>query len=135
MQTNHGNFILINDYVPNEGEKIEGVSFSANSFVELNLSCPLMRERESLGYKNPTPIRAAWIPLALTRHDICGSVITGSGKKTPFSLRVLEGLLYRPRHILPIRVLILTPTRELVVQVHSMTHKIAQFIDICSCLC
>lgn len=112
----------------------EGASFSANSFVELNLSRPLLRACESLGYKKPTPIQAACIPLALTGRDICGSAITGSGKTAAFALPVLERLLYRPRRIPGIRVLILTPTRELAVQVHSMTDKIAQFTDIRSCL-
>lgn len=112
----------------------EGASFSANSFVELNLSRPLLRACESLGYKKPTPIQAACIPLALTGRDICGSAITGSGKTAAFALPVLERLLYRPRRIPAIRVLILTPTRELAVQVHSMTDKIAQFTDVRSCL-
>ncbi|CAM0949884.1 unnamed protein product [Alopecurus aequalis] len=58
----------------------EGASFSANSFLELNLSRPLIRACEALGYQKPTPIQAACIPLALTGRDICGSAITGSGK-------------------------------------------------------
>ncbi|KAF8659727.1 hypothetical protein HU200_058186 [Digitaria exilis] len=85
----------------------EGASFHANSFLELNLSRPLIRACEALGYQKPTPIQvstfnsllaghAACIPLALTGRDICGSAITGSGKRVP-----------------AIRVLILTPTREL----------------------
>ncbi|KAL5223961.1 hypothetical protein ABZP36_010600 [Zizania latifolia] len=108
----------------------EGASFHANSFLELNLSRPLLRACEALGYQKPTPIQAACIPLALTGRDICGSAITGSGKTAAFSLPVLERLLFRPKRVPAIRVLILTPTRELAAQVHSMIEKLAQFTDI-----
>eukprot|EP00897_Mesotaenium_endlicherianum_P008915 jgi/Mesen1/8051/ME000043S07436 len=98
--------------------RVEGTSFSAQSFSELKLSRPL----------------AACVPLALTGRDICGSAVTGSGKTAAFALPVLERLLYRPRRVPATRVLILTPTRELAVQVHSMTEKLAQFTDIRTCL-
>ncbi|KAG0567645.1 hypothetical protein KC19_7G151100 [Ceratodon purpureus] len=111
-----------------------GASFSATSFGELNLSRPLIRACEALGYKQPTPIQAACIPLALTGRDICGSAVTGSGKTGAFALPMLERLLYRPRRIPAIRCLILTPTRELAVQVHSMIQKLAQFTDITSAI-
>ncbi|KAL0438404.1 UNVERIFIED_CONTAM: DEAD-box ATP-dependent RNA helicase 28 [Sesamum latifolium] len=114
---------------------VEGVSFHANSFLDLHLSRPLLRACEALGYSKPTPIQAACIPLALTGRDICGSAITGSGKTAAFSLPTLERLLYRPKNRPAIRVLILTPTRELAVQVHSMIGKLAQFMtDIRCCL-
>uniref|UniRef100_A0ACD5YJT7 Uncharacterized protein n=1 Tax=Avena sativa TaxID=4498 RepID=A0ACD5YJT7_AVESA len=77
---------------------------------------------------------AACIPLALTGRDICGSAITGSGKTAAFSLPVLERLLFRPKRVPAIRVLILTPTRELAAQVHSMIEKLSQFTDIRCCL-
>lgn len=112
----------------------EGTSFHANSFMELNLSRPLLRACETLGYTKPTPIQAACVPLALSGRDICGSAITGSGKTAAFALPTLERLLYRPKRAPAIRVLILTPTRELAVQVHSMVQKIAQFTDIRCCL-
>ncbi|KAL3845334.1 hypothetical protein ACJIZ3_002737 [Penstemon smallii] len=113
----------------------EGVSFHANSFIELHLSRPLLRACEALGYSKPTPIQAACVPLALTGRDICGSAITGSGKTAAFALPTLERLLFRPKSRPAIRVLILTPTRELAVQVHSMIGKLAQFMtDIRCCL-
>ncbi|KAG6648444.1 hypothetical protein CIPAW_07G148200 [Carya illinoinensis] len=102
--------------------------------MELNLSRPLLRACEALGYIKPTPIQAAVIPLALTGRDICGSAITGSGKTAAFTLPTLERLLFRPKRVPAIRVLILTPTRELAVQVHSMIEKLAQFTDIRCCL-
>ncbi|KAJ1255389.1 hypothetical protein BS78_K247700 [Paspalum vaginatum] len=93
----------------------EGASFHANSFLELNLSRPLVRACEALGYQKPTPIQAACIPLALTGRDICGSAITGSGKTAAFSLPVLERLLFRPKRCTCNQGAILTPTRELAV--------------------
>ncbi|XVE69715.1 hypothetical protein DITRI_Ditri10aG0013000 [Diplodiscus trichospermus] len=113
---------------------VEGASFHANSFMELNLSRPLLRACEALGYTQPTPIQAACIPLALTGRDICGSAVTGSGKTAAYALPTLERLLYRPKRVSAIRVLILTPARELAVQVHSMIEKLAQFTDIRCCL-
>ncbi|KAK1433108.1 hypothetical protein QVD17_10014 [Tagetes erecta] len=115
--------------------KADGVSFHANSFMDLHLSRPLLRACEALGYTKPTPIQAACIPLALTGRDICGSAVTGSGKTAAFALPTLERLLFRPKHRPAIRVLILTPTRELAVQIHSMIGKLAQFVtDIRCCL-
>ncbi|MFS8018369.1 putative RNA helicase [Helianthus anomalus] len=115
--------------------KADGVSFHANSFMNLHLSRPLLRACEALGYTKPTPIQAACIPLALTGRDICGSAVTGSGKTAAFALPTLERLLFRPKHRPAIRVLILTPTRELAVQIHSMIGKLAQFVtDIRCCL-
>ncbi|XWS24500.1 hypothetical protein CRYUN_Cryun28dG0108300 [Craigia yunnanensis] len=112
----------------------EGASFHANSFMELNLSRPLLRACETLGYTKPTPIQAACIPLALSGRDICGSAVTGSGKTAAYALPTLERLLFRPKRVSAIRVLILTPARELAVQVHSMIEKLAQFTDIRCCL-
>ncbi|XP_010920141.1 DEAD-box ATP-dependent RNA helicase 28 isoform X2 [Elaeis guineensis] len=112
----------------------DGASFHANSFIELNLSRSLLRACQALGYHKPTPIQAACIPLALTGRDICGSAITGSGKTAAFTLPVLERLLFRPKRVRAIRVLILTPTRELAAQVHSMIEKLAQFTDVRCCL-
>ncbi|KAL6493025.1 DEAD-box ATP-dependent RNA helicase 28 [Orobanche gracilis] len=115
--------------------KVEGVSYHANSFLDLHLSRPLLRACEALGYSKPTPIQAACIPLALTGRDICGSAITGSGKTAAFALPTLDRLFYRPKSRPAIRVLILTPTRELAVQNHSMIGKLAQFMnDIRCCL-
>eukprot|EP00877_Chromochloris_zofingiensis_P007931 jgi/Chrzof1/3391/Cz12g23200.t1 len=112
----------------------EGTTYAACSFADLNLSRPLLRACSVLGYTQPTPIQAAGIPLALTGRDICGSAITGSGKTAAFALPILERLLYRPRQVAATYVLILTPTRELAVQIHSMVTKLAQFTDITAAL-
>ncbi len=65
----------------------------------------------------PRPAQAACIPIALAGRDICGSAVTGSGKTAAFALPFLERLLHRPRGLAATYVLVLTPTRELAVQV------------------
>jgi ATP-dependent RNA helicase DDX27 len=62
-------------------------------------------------------MQAACIPLALTGRDICGSAVTGSGKTAAFSLPILERLLHRAKQVAATYVLIVSPTRELAVQV------------------
>lgn len=59
------------------------------------------------------------MPIALAGRDICGSAVTGSGKTAAFALPFLERLLHRPRGIAATYVLVLTPTRELAVQVRA----------------
>ncbi|KAK9947464.1 hypothetical protein M0R45_003088 [Rubus argutus] len=111
----------------------KGASFHAESFSELKLSYPLLRALDKLGFTKPTPIQAACVPLAMLGRDICGSAMTGSGKTAAFALPTLEKLLHSPKHVSSISVLVLTPTRELGLQVLSMIQKLAQFTDIRCC--
>ena len=76
------------------------------------------------------PKQAACIPLALLGRDIAGSAITGSGKTAAFTLPLLERLLHRPRNLAATYGLVLTPARELAVQVAGMVGKLAQFTDV-----
>ncbi|KAF5839817.1 P-loop containing nucleoside triphosphate hydrolase protein [Dunaliella salina] len=112
----------------------DGTTFTATSFADLQLSRPLLKAITGLGYTTPTPIQAAVVPLALAGRDVCGSAITGSGKTAAFTLPCLERLLHRPRQIAATYVLVLTPTRELAVQVHSMITTLAQHTDISAAL-
>ena len=106
-------------------------TFDAKAFDELHLSRPLTRACEALGYKKPTPIQAAVIPIAMTGRDVCGRAVTGSGKTAAFMLPQLERMLHRgPRPAAATHVLVLVPTRELAVQVHQMTESLAQFTTI-----
>lgn len=87
------------------------------SFADLGLSRPLLKACAALGYASPTPIQAACIPLAMAGRDICGSAVTGSGKTAAFGLPTLERLLHRDKRLAATYVLVLTPVRELAVQV------------------
>ena len=106
------------------------VAHSGKGWHELALCRPLLRAVKDLGFERPTPIQAASIPLALAGRDICGAATTGSGKTAAFMLPVLERLVYRPRRIASTRVLVVTPTRELAVQIHAMTTKLGQHTDV-----
>ncbi len=84
------------------------------SFAELMLAPELLRAVEDAGYTSPTPIQARAIPLILNGRDIMGLAQTGTGKTAAFTLPIVQRLLGGPRRA---RALILTPTRELAVQV------------------
>ncbi len=84
------------------------------SFAELMLAPELLRAVEDAGYTTPTPIQARAIPLILKGRDIMGLAQTGTGKTAAFTLPIVQRLLGGPRRA---RALILTPTRELAVQV------------------
>eukprot|EP01033_Poteriospumella_lacustris_P015493 gene15493-11084_t len=105
-------------------------------FSQLGLSRPFLRAIEAMGYVQPTPIQEKVLPYALAGRDICASAATGSGKTAAFALPFLERLLYRPKDISTIRVLVITPTRELATQIHTVVTQLAQFTDItCALVC
>ncbi|XP_068769063.1 probable ATP-dependent RNA helicase DDX27 isoform X2 [Struthio camelus] len=104
------------------------------SFQDMNLSRPLLKAITALGFKQPTPIQKACIPVGLLGKDICACAATGTGKTAAFVLPVLERLIYKPRQAPITRVLVLVPTRELGIQVHSVTKQLAQFSNITTCL-
>ena len=88
------------------------------TFDELGLSAPLLRAIEEKGYREPSPIQATAIPAVLTGRDLMAAAQTGTGKTAGFTLPILQ-LLHASDSPHPhrIRVLVLTPTRELAAQV------------------
>src|SRR5215831_5852970 len=101
-----------------------GASSMSNtpSFAELGLRPELLRAVAEAGYTTPTPIQVQAIPLILQGKDVMGGAQTGTGKTAGFALPILQKLLPTAntspspaRH--PVRALILTPTRELAIQV------------------
>ena len=92
------------------------------SFASLGLAEPLLRAVEEYGYTTPTPIQTQAIPIVMSGVDLLGGAQTGTGKTAGFTLPTLHRLMEKPavrdaRGRLPIRALILTPTRELAAQV------------------
>jgi ATP-dependent RNA helicase RhlE len=88
------------------------------TFDELGLAAPLLRAIEEKGYREPTPVQLAAIPAVLTGRDLMAAAQTGTGKTAGFTLPILQ-LLHTNGEPHPhrIRVLVLTPTRELAAQV------------------
>ena len=88
------------------------------TFKELNLSAPLLRAVQEAGYETPSPIQASAIPPVLAGRDLMGCAQTGTGKTAAFALPMLDRLTANPpRRKGAIRALILTPTRELALQI------------------
>ncbi|KAG7326584.1 hypothetical protein KOW79_009985 [Hemibagrus wyckioides] len=104
------------------------------TFQDMNLSRPLLKAITTMGFKQPTPIQKACVPVGLLGKDVCACAATGTGKTAAFMLPVLERLLYKPRETQVTRVLVLVPTRELGIQVHSVARQLAQFTSITTCL-
>src|SRR5688572_1457317 len=93
---------------------------SDTRFEHLGLIEPLTRAVYAEGYERPTPIQQQAIPHVITGKDLLGLAQTGTGKTAAFALPILQRLHakgYRPHGRRPIRVLVLTPTRELVSQI------------------
>jgi ATP-dependent RNA helicase RhlE len=91
------------------------------SFENLKLIEPILRALKTEGYTTPTPIQEQAIPIVLQRRDLLGCAQTGTGKTAAFSIPILQ-LLYQDRlqhkEQKTIKALILTPTRELAIQIN-----------------
>src|SRR4051794_26840356 len=92
-----------------------------DTFASLDLRPELLDELTALGYEEPTPIQAESIPPLLDGRDVLGQAATGTGKTAAFALPLLQAL-GADRGAAP-SALVLTPTRELAVQVSEATHK------------
>jgi ATP-dependent RNA helicase DeaD len=84
------------------------------TFAELGLSEPLVEALEHLGYDKPTPIQEEAIPGLLEGRDVIGQAQTGTGKTAAFGLPLLQYIDTRDNEV---QALVLTPTRELCIQV------------------
>lgn len=91
-------------------------------FSEFGLDPKILRALEKIGYTHPTPIQIKAIPVVLEGRDVMGAAQTGTGKTAGFGLPLIQKILRHEtssvspaRH--PVRALILTPTRELAIQV------------------
>src|SRR5256714_5864996 len=106
------------------------------SFADLKLAPQLLDAVRDAGYTYPTPIQQQAIPLALAGRDLIGLAQTGTGKTAGFTLPIVHNLLTaplsadgeEPAH--RVRVLVLTPTRELSAQVEASFRKYAKYTDL-----
>ena len=109
------------------------------SFSKLGLSDPIIKAVKDLGYTKPTPIQREAIPAVLSGKNILGTSQTGTGKTASFVLPLLEKLSkvtkkgkahdVRGKRI---RALILTPTRELAVQIEESVAQYSKYLDLSS---
>jgi ATP-dependent RNA helicase RhlE len=105
------------------------------AFTDLGLRPEILNALTDLGYKEPSPIQSAVIPVALQGHDVLAAAQTGTGKTAGFSLPIIEKLAPQAststspaRH--PIRALILAPTRELAIQVEESIKAYCKYVPL-----
>ena len=94
----------------------------STGFTELGLDPRLVEALTALGYEAPTPIQQATIPRVLAGGDVIGQAQTGTGKTAAFALPILQLIQPKDRHT---QALVLTPTRELAMQVAEAIHSYA----------
>ncbi len=95
------------------------------TFHDLNLPEPLLKALETVGYETPTPIQAQTIPHLLGGRDLIGHAPTGTGKTAAFALPLLARLEIENKAV---QVMVLTPTRELAIQVAEAFQRYASRI-------
>lgn len=105
------------------------------SFTDLQLIDPLLRSLGESGYTHPTPIQVQSIPYLLVGSDLLGCAQTGTGKTAAFALPILQRLAEKPRRLerKQTRVLILTPTRELAIQILESFRTYGKYLRLKAC--
>jgi ATP-dependent RNA helicase RhlE len=98
------------------------------NFSDLKLSRPLLNALEDLEYMHPTPIQEKAFPLILSGKDMIGVAQTGTGKTFAYLLPILRNLKYSEQR--QPRVLIIVPTRELVMQVVEEAKSLTQYMSV-----
>ena len=99
-----------------------------DSFDNLKLSSQLASAVNELGFTSPTPVQSAAFPVILSGKDVVGIAQTGTGKTLAYLLPILQDLKFS-NQISP-RILILVPTRELVLQVVKMIESVTTYINV-----
>ncbi len=98
------------------------------TFQELNINTPLLNALNDLGFGNPTPIQEKIYPVVMSGHDAVGIAQTGTGKTFAYLLPLLRQLKYsEQKHP---RILIVVPTRELVLQVAGQVEKLTKYMNV-----
>ena len=103
------------------------------SFQSLGLIEPILKAIKEEGYTTPTPIQAEAIPIVLKRSDLLGCAQTGTGKTAAFAVPILQILSEEPKQYerkRKIRSLIVTPTRELAIQIGESINTYGKYTNI-----
>ncbi len=99
------------------------------TFTELGLRPEILKALDTKGYKNPTPIQAGAIPEILKGRDMLASAQTGTGKTAAFILPLLHTLPQANKKN-PVRIVVLTPTRELAAQVSAAVQLYSRYLPV-----
>ena len=104
---------------------------SDSQFAALGLRPELLRALAEAGYDTPTPIQSKGIPAVLAGRDVLGAAQTGTGKTAAFTLPMLQALAaLPPEKPRTVRALVMTPTRELCVQVEESIRTYGKYLGI-----
>lgn len=93
------------------------------TFADFDLHRNVQRSINDMGFEEPSPIQAEAIPLILEGKDVLGQAQTGTGKTAAFGIPIVERVSSEPH----VQALVLTPTRELAIQVSGELRKIAKY--------
>ncbi|MEG1617541.1 MAG: DEAD/DEAH box helicase [Bacteroidales bacterium] len=108
------------------------------TFKELNMAEPILKALGKAGYETPTPIQQEAIPFILNNNDLLACAQTGTGKTAAFSLPLIQLMAENQRTNVkgkrPISALILTPTRELAIQIGECIKTYSQFTTLRHCI-
>ena len=94
------------------------------TFKELDISSPIMKALEQMGFEEATPIQQETIPLAMQGNDVIGQAQTGTGKTAAFGIPMIEKIDPKQKRI---QGLVVAPTRELAIQVAEEIHRLGKF--------
>ena len=105
------------------------------TFDDLNIIEPVLKALRKEEYSIPTPVQRKAIPLIIQRKDVLGSAQTGTGKTAAFAIPIIQHLYHdksrntgRPRT----KALVITPTRELAIQIGESFSTYGRYTNICS---
>ena len=106
-------------------------------FEELNIELPILKALKDEKYSNPTPIQEEAIPIILSGRDLLGCAQTGTGKTAAFAIPTIQ-LLGKEKKVFgkkaPIRGLVITPTRELAMQIYESFCTYGAYTDLKCCV-
>jgi superfamily II DNA/RNA helicase len=101
------------------------------TFEELQLAPPILKALAQCGHHNPTAVQELAIPKVLAGHDLIASAQTGTGKTAAFVLPALQRLISRSSELKPgLRVLVMTPTRELADQITQVARTYGKYLEV-----
>ncbi len=98
------------------------------NFTDLNLNTPLLNALEDIGFKNATPIQGKAFSVIMSGRDVCGIAQTGTGKTIAYLLPSLRMMKFSKKR--EVQMLILVPTRELVIQVMETVKKLTKYMTL-----
>ncbi len=114
--------------ISNHSLPLYSIKINSVTFDELNLNKPLISALDDLGYINPTPIQEKAFPVIMSGKDVVAIAQTGTGKTFAYLLPILRQLKYSDKK--HPRILIVVPTRELVLQIVREIEKLTSYMHV-----